>query len=359
MIYVILGTKGQFMKMFPIMKLFDQEKVPYRFIHTSQHYGIIEDNRKRLGVRKPDVYLTGKKKDLRNIGEMLWWIPQVLWNARKLPITKNDYVLTHGDAESTLLSFLIAKYFGAKQAHVEAGMRSGNYLEPFPEEAIRVFVDRFSDVCFCPQKEDVKNIHGSATAVVTNGNTVFDSVRLALEVPPAKEVIKLFNKKYVLFLIHRKENLFTKNRVVSILDILETILKKGYVVVWPMHTNTKYELQKKGVWERIESLKKKFPLTISYFLDYIDFMHAVKHSAFVASDGGGLQKETYFMNKPMLILRMKTEPEPGVGETAFLSMLSAEKVDYFLNNLSTFTRKKAPAGSPSKIIADFFKRHQT
>lgn len=345
------------MKMFPIMKLFDREKIPYQFIHTSQHYGIIEDNRKRLHVRKPDVYLTQKKEDLRNIGEMLWWMPQVLWNARTLPITRNDWVITHGDAESTLLSFLIAKYFGAKTAHVEAGMRSGNYLEPFPEEAIRVFVDHFSDVCFCPQKEDVSHIHGGAKAVVTNGNTVFDSVRMALETPPSKEVKKLFPEKFVLFLIHRKENLFTKKRMSSIIDILEAILKKGYMVVWPMHTNTTYELQEKGVWDRIESLKKKYPLTTSYFLDYIDFMHAVKHAVFVASDGGGLQKETYFMNKPMLILRMKTEPEPGVGETAYLSMLSLKKVEYFLHNLSSFTRKHTPPGSPSKIIVDYLKHH--
>ncbi len=354
MIYIILGTKGQFMKMFPIMKLFDKNKVLYKFIHTGQHYGIIEDNIKRFKVKKPDVYLTIKKDDLKNIWEMVEWVPKVLWNARALPITKDDCVIIHGDAESTLLGFLIGKFFRAKIAHVESGYRSGDALEPFPEEIIRRFVDRFSDIDFTPYEKFVFHINKKNGIIVTNGNTVFDSVRYALAESVSLKAKKLMNKKYAILLIHRKENLFVKNRMEIIIDSLDIILKNGLRVIWPIHTNTKFELEKKDLWRKVDKLKSKYDLVLDYFFDYVDFMHLIENSEFVASDGGGVQKETYFMDIPMLILRKKTEYEPGVGENSFLSYLKMEKILYFLKNYKEFRRKGEVKGSPSKIVVDYF-----
>lgn len=359
MIYIIIGTKGQFMKMFPVMKLFDKIGIDYKFIHTCQHYGIIERNRKRLKVRKPDAYLTFKKEDLKNIWEFLCWAPKVLFNARRLPITKDDFIIVHGDAESALLGLIIGKYFRAKIAHIEAGMRSGSYLEPFPEELTRTIVDLFSDFCFCPYEEDAKQIKSKRVKkIVTNGNTVFDAVKIALEYPPTKKIKRIMKGKLVPFLIHRKENLFTVKRTHEVIDVLEMILEKGFKVFWPLHGNTGYELKKKGGWQRVLQLKSKYDLEIDYFLDYVDFIHAVAASHFVASDGGGLQNETYFLNKPMLILRNFTENEPGLGETAYLSFLDKKRVGYFLNHYQKFKRKKKIKTSPSQIIVQYFKNNK-
>lgn len=335
------------------MKLFDKYKIPYKFIHTCQHYEIIEKNRERFNVKKPDVYLTMKKDDLRNIWEFLVWAPQVLWSARRLPITSRDYVIIHGDAESTLLGFLIGKFYRAKLVHVESGYRSGNLLEPFPEELVRSIVDRFSDICFTPYKDYVKHIKKKNGVYVTNGNTVFDSVKWALQVKPSSKIKSFMTSHYVPFLIHRKENLFKRRRIQAILDILEMILRKKLKVIWPIHTNTRYELKAKGSWERLLKLQSQYDLELDYFFDYVDFMHLVKYSEFVASDGGGLQKETYFLNKPMLILRKATEVEPGVGETAFLSYLDKKKVAYFLKHYKKMVRKSKLKGSPSEIIVDY------
>lgn len=353
MIYIILGTKGQFLKMFPIMKLLDFKKVAYRFIHTSQHFGIIEINRRKLGVKKPDIYLTNKKEDLRNIIDFLLWAPQVLWNAKKLPITSNDYVVIHGDAESTLLGFIIGKMFRAKIVHVEAGIRSGNFCEPFPEELIRYIVSRNVDYCFCPYDKDAANLPQKKGVFVTNGNTVFDSVRMAMKIKPHQKVHQLIKKKYVLFLIHRKENLMIKKRFEKIIDIIETILQERYRVIWPLHTNTEYEIQKKGFGKKLQVLRNRYDLQTQYFFDYVDFMHLVKNCEFVASDGGGLQNETYILNKPMLILRKIIEMEVGIGETAFVSFLDMEKVKYFMKNYRTFTRKNTVTSKPSNSVVDF------
>lgn len=343
--------------MFPVMKLFDKYKVPYRFVHTCQHYDIIEENRKLFKIKKPDVYLTMKKKDLGNIWQVIMWAPHVLFNGLKLPIKKDDWVLIHGDTESTLLALLIAKFFRAKTAHIEAGGRSGKWLEPFPEEIIRTITDMFCDLDFCPYTHDAANIKRDAGKIITNGNTVFDSIRWALKTTPSAKVKRLMKHKYVLFLIHRKENVLVKDRLNAIIDILEQILKRGFKVVWPMHTNTKYELQNSGMWDKIVKYKSKYDLEIDYFFNYADFMHASKHSQFVASDGGGLQKETYFMNKPMLVLRTVIEEEPGVGETSYLSYLDKDKVEYFLDNYTRLRSGTHPTGSPSKLIVEYFIKH--
>lgn len=356
MIYIIIGTKGQFLKMFPVMKMMDKEHIPYKFIHTCQHYGIIEENRKRLGVRKPDIFLTMKKKDLANIWEFIAWAPQVIWNARKLSIKKGDYVINHGDAESTLLTFIIGKLSGATNVHIEAGLRSYNLLEPFPEEITRIIVSRFSEICFCPYQKDADTLRGKKNVFITKGNTVYDSVRDALTFQPSQKIISLFNKRYALFLIHRKENLFFEKRLQILLNVLEMMLQRKITVIWPIHANTLYELKKRtSVWSKITELKLKYDLRDNYFLDYVDFMHAVKHAQFVASDGGGLQEETYLLNTPMLVLRKAVEKGSGLGETALLSLLEKDKIEFFLSHYAEFRRKRSVVGSPSKIIVKYFK----
>jgi len=337
--------------------MFDNEGIGYKFISTSQHFGIIEDNRKRLKVRKPDMYLSSKKEDLRNIWDVFKWAPEVLWNSRKLRIRRKDWVIIHGDTESTFLSLIIAKFFRARTVHVEAGPRSHNWLEPFPEELIRAITDNLCDIDFCPHQYDADNIKKKKGKYVTNGNTIFDSVRMALKEKPSENVMRLSKTNFVLFLVHRKENVFVTERLNSIVDILEEILKRGFKVVWTMHTNTQHELKEKGIWDKISKLKERYDLELSYFFDYVDFMHAVKYSQFVASDGGGLQDETYLLDKPMLVLRKVLEKKPGDGQTAYLSYLDINKVKTFLDKYKTFKAKSKPEGSPTKLIVEFFKNN--
>ena len=83
-------------------------------------------------------------------------------------------------------------------------------------------------------------------------------------------------------------------------------------------------------------------------------MHLIKNSQFIASDGAGVQSETYFLNRPVLILRKATGDETGLTETAYLSFLKKERINYFLNNYSRFKRRQEIKTQPSKIIADFF-----
>lgn len=87
-------------------------------------------------------------------------------------------------------------------------------------------------------------------------------------------------------------------------------------------------------------------------------MHLVKNSQLVASDGGGLVKETYFLNKPMLILRKDVEPERGIKETSYLSNLDKKRAIYFIDNFKKYKRRTKIEGSPTKVIADFFSKNR-
>jgi UDP-N-acetylglucosamine 2-epimerase (non-hydrolysing) len=353
MIYIILGTKGQFIKMFPLMKLLDAHRITYRYIHTSQHYGITRENAKLLNVRQPDMYLSKKKKDLRNVWDFLRWAPEVLWNGIKLPIKPKDYVINHGDTESTFLTLCITKFFRAKMVHIESGMRSGTYLEPFPEEIIRSLTDRFSDFRFAPYKKDARQLSGLGKVVITNGNTGFDAVRLALNEKPSSRIRLLNKKPYILFLVHRKETLFSKKNLSKVLQILHLLLEKDFIVIWPLHANTIFELKTKGMWNRVQKWSQDYSLTLEGMYSYVDFMHLLKGSLFAVADGDGVQEEGYLLNKPTLILRNVTDSLPGIGETAFVSHYSIQKTKEFLKKYHSLKRKTKLAGSPSKIILDY------
>lgn len=351
MLYIILGTKGQFLKIFPLLKELDARKIPYTFVHTGQHLEYIKNNCVNLNVRTPDVYLTNKKKDLANFSEFLRWAPNVLWNARKLTIRSKDFILIHGDTESALLALIIGKYFRAKVIHVEAGLRSSNLFNPFPEEIIRRIVSWFADICFCPTKDNADNIPAGKEIYITDGNTVFDSVKNVLTHKPSADIERLLNQKYILFLVHRKENLWSFQKKQIILSILEKILRSNNQVVWILHENSKYEFKKQDLWKTIMYFSKLYNLRLIHsFMDYSDFMHLVKHSMYVVSDGGGLQEETFVLDKPLLILRTVTEREWGIGETAYLSGFDPHRVDYFLTHYSQFKRKRAMTHEPTKKI---------
>lgn len=353
MIYIILGTTAEYLKMFPIMKLFEQNKIDYKLIYTGQHGNLIEKDTERLKLRMPDIYLTSKDAKNVDIKSFIFWIPKVLLNSRQLRINKDDFVIVHGDAVSTLLGLIIGKLHRVKVAHVESGKRTFKLLNPFPEEITRIIVSRFADVCFPTSESEAKNIGRKKNVYITNGNTVFDSVRTILRLQPSTNLKKIIKKEYVLFLIHRQENILLKKNLETIVEILEMILKTKLKVIWPMHFTTNYELKAKGLWQKILDLQNQYVLEISPPFNYIDFIHAIKYSNFVASDAGGIQDESYLLNKPMLILRQATE-NLGIGETAYLSYLDKKRVAYFLNNYDKLKRQTKINGSPSKIIVKFF-----
>ena len=165
MINVLVGTKGQLIKMAPIMKEMDRRGIEYNFINANQHTKILDEISKLFELKKPDFVLEGFEKDITNVREMLWWGSKNVWEcglSKKHRIFLKDkntnILLVHGDAPPALLGLVLGKLNKLKIAHIEAGLRSRNIFQPFPEELIRIIVDkklkknniRIDKIYYCP-----------------------------------------------------------------------------------------------------------------------------------------------------------------------------------------------------------------
>lgn len=349
-ISILLGTKGQMIKMIPVFLELDRRGVRYTYIHTAQHKGTCERLARVFGVREPDYWLSLKQEDLATFGQMVKWFVRVLARGvrlgRQMWPRKGGYVLLHGDTESTLLGLLLAKLFGQRVVHVEAGLRSGSLRDPFPEEGIRRIVDRFSHVLYAPDERSFARLARKGARVVnTSGNTVFDTLSAAF----AKSAsFSAPEGEYVVASVHRKETLYSPERLQFAVD---AILKAAALarVLFVVHKNTRHALEKAGLYS-VVSEHANIEL-FDRFLEYPAFMRLARGSLFVVTDGGGLQEETWWMDVPCLLLRNRTEREYGLGETAVLSSFSTSTVDAFMASFTKHRRNgDVLANSPAHTL---------
>ena len=187
MIHVIVGTRAQIIKMAPVIKELENRGIDYNFIFLAQHKETMYEIMAQFGIKKPDIVIGDIGKDVTNVKDMIFWSFRVLINSffNSKKIFRNDQqgvVLIHGDAPPLFLGGLMAKWQGLKVAQVEAGLRSYNYLKPFPEELTRVFSAKIGliDIFFCQDEEAISNVSClNKTAYCTRFNTMLDSLRLA------------------------------------------------------------------------------------------------------------------------------------------------------------------------------------
>ena len=343
--------------MAPIMLEFDKQKIPYKFIFTGQHKETINKLELDFKIRKPDFVLYDGP-DITSIFKMIIWACKIttkaILNKKKFfGKTKNGIVLVHGDTFSTLVGAIIGKLAGFKVGHVEAGLRSFNLRDPFPEELIRVIVFRMADYFFCPGNWALKNLKKySGKKINLHNNTLQDSLSLALiSVNNTKSNIP--EEPYCVCSIHRFENIFNKNKLKDIVDKIEKI-SKDFPVVFILHMPTKKKLNE---FNLLVNLKSNKNIELRNRCGYFDFIKLINSSRFLISDGGSNQEETYYLGLPVLLFRNATERKEGLGKNAFLSHLSEKKINYFLKNINKFrTNKINIIESPSSIAVEFLKK---
>ena len=352
MIYVLLGTRAQLIKMAPVMTELDERGLEYEFVFTGQHEETINDLLRVFRLRYPDIVLYSGR-EISRISEMISWFPVCLYRALKSIPRRKGVFLVHGDAISALLGAISAKALGYRVGYVEAGLRSGDLLNPFPEEITRILTSELSDYHFCPGERALINSERyRGEKVNTYYNTLLDSLRMFSERMDDVKV-DLPNSKYCLASIHRFENIFSKKRMEFIVD---TILRVSEImkVVFVLHKPTRERLLELRLHERL-SKSENVELRPRY--DYFKFMKLLWHSEFLLTDGGGNQEECFYLGKPCLIMRNRTEREDGIGKNAVLSKYDFMVVERFLEEYETL--KSEPLGfdvSPSEIIVDFLER---
>lgn len=266
--------------------------------------------------------------------------------------------LIHGDTASTLLALYLANRAGLKVAHIEAGLRSWHLWEPFPEQMIRVVTMYFSDILFAPSRwayENLIKMKLVKKAILLSANTSLESTLWSLNKRILNKRIELKNipERFALITAHRMENIFNRNRLRFIVDVIKKIAEI-LPVVFIYHQPTLLRLRKYGLMAQIET----FPdLYIKSITSHVQFIHLINRSEFVITDGGSIQEECYYLNKLCLLLRNYTERMEGIGENVVVSKFSREKVERFLKTYKKFTRPPFTINSPSEIIVEKIRQY--
>lgn len=309
MIYLVAGTRPNFMKIAPIRRALGRRGVPTRMIHTGQHASaqMSEVFFHDLGMAPPDVTLSdvgGSHAEATAAA--------LVGVERDLIAHRPSVVVVVGDVTSTLAAALAAAKLGIPVAHVEAGLRARDWT--MPEEINRVLTDQLADLLLIPSEDARPNLAAEGIAperVVFVGNVMIDSVKYALERPTGVlDRLGLTRGGYAIATLHRPANVDTSEGLVGVARALSAIAAR-LPVVFPMHPRTLARAEALGV---LGSLRAIAGLSIVEPQGYDDFVTLMGHARLVATDSGGIQEETTALGIPCLTLRGGTERPITVTE---------------------------------------------
>ncbi len=355
--YFFIGTEAELIKLVPVLKEFEKRKISYKIIASGQN-----DIKKSvlltlLKKGQPDIILFDGKITQTAVGLLSWFFITLFKSFGKLrqefkDVNKNTTVMfVHGDTVSTVMGALIAKRYGLKIAHVEAGLRSFNYFHPFPEEIDRVITSQLTDIHLCPNEWAVNNLKNKSGLKVNTGqNTLLDSLNMVINTKVQSKLLDRIKKeKYFLFIMHRQENLFNDQLVELLIDNV-IAHAKNMKCVFVMHAPTILVLEKKGLMQKLKAHKN---IILSERLSYVEFMKVIDGCQFIVTDGGSNQEESYYFGKPCLILRSATERIEGLNHNVVLSKNNFDVIKDFFKNYKKYAKKPInPKQRPSEIIVN-------
>ncbi|PIU18863.1 MAG: UDP-N-acetylglucosamine 2-epimerase (non-hydrolyzing) [Elusimicrobia bacterium CG08_land_8_20_14_0_20_44_26] len=280
-----------------------------KLVLTGQHTEMLDEALEVFGLR-PDYNL--------NIMLAHQTPTDIMSNAvKKLGVIyeeeKPHLVLVHGDTSTTLAASIAAFYGGIPVCHVEAGLRTGERKEPFPEEMNRILTDRLADILFPPTSHAAENIikEGLKVPLMTvTGNTIVDAVLLARAKRRAllpRGIRRLAARPFVLFTMHRRESWGAPMESVFFL-LKELFRKKGFPgLVFPVHPNPAVKKPALKIFSGCENIVLTKPLR------YNELLFLLARCLFVITDSGGIQEEAAVLKKRAVLLRRFTERPEGVA----------------------------------------------
>ncbi len=304
-IVVALGTRPEATKLGPvILELQKSQTLQPIVLSTGQHKQQLQDGLGIFGI-SPDVDLAAMTDRQTLPGLLSRIVPAASDKLREL---KADYVLVHGDTLTTFATALAAYYENIPLGHVEAGLRSFNMREPFPEEANRRLTDVLTDLDLAPTrgaKENLLREGKNPNTIVVTGQTQVDAVRFASqrgELPSGLPT----NKKLVAVTMHRRENWpVMKDLAKMLAEVAEQNPEHHFV--YPVHLNP---VVREAVNPALGSIKN---FSLLEPLEYGAMSALMRASVMLITDSGGLQEEGASLGVPVVVLRNVTERPEGVA----------------------------------------------
>ncbi|MEX2156169.1 MAG: UDP-N-acetylglucosamine 2-epimerase (non-hydrolyzing) [Gemmatimonadales bacterium] len=303
LIDIIAGARPNFMKIAPILHAWPSVREPnndltYRLIHTGQHYDarMSGDFFEQLGIPEPHMNLeVGSGTQAEQTAAIMVRYEKVLLEQR------SDLCLVVGDVTSTMACAITAQKMGVKVAHVEAGLRSGDWR--MPEEINRMVTDGLTNVFFTTSEHANENLRRAGVAeeqIFFVGNTMIDTLLANMDRirPPAFwEELALRPREYFVATVHRPSNVDDVDQLTALMASIGGACR-DLPVVFPVHPRTAKTLDGTTVPANIRLVEPQ---------PYLAFIYLMKCAKAVITDSGGVTEETTVMGVPCVTLRDTTE----------------------------------------------------
>lgn len=333
-VMLVFGTRPEAIKMAPLVKGLQAraDELETVVCVTAQHREML-DQALRLFEIVPDHDLNIMKP-----GQDLFDITGHILNGLKpvLVQEKPDLVLVHGDTTTTLAASLAAYYAGVLVGHVEAGLRTGNKLAPYPEEMNRRLTGAIADVHYAPTGVAQANLLREgvpAAAIHVTGNTVIDALlavvhKLRNDAEVQKDLQERFAflapaRRLILVTGHRRENFGQgfQNICQALADIAAE--HRDVEILYPVHLNPNVRQPVSDIL----AARKLDNVHLIEPVDYLPFVYLMDRAHLIITDSGGVQEEAPSLGKPVLVMRDTTErPEAVDAGTVRLVGTSREKI---------------------------------
>lgn len=348
-IMVVFGTRPEAIKMAPVILELQKNSDWFEtsIVVTAQHREMLDQILKSFGIvsnydlnimtqdQSLDLILT---KAHTGIGQLL---------AKLSP----DLVLVQGDTTTTMAASVAVYHHQIKLGHVEAGLRSFDKYNPFPEEINRTITDSIADLLFAPTEVSRANLIKTGLEedkIFVTGNTVVDAL---LEISnedydfedKTLEKVDFSGKKIILLTTHRRENYLT-GEMKNIMESLNTLMRrhKNLEFVFPVHLNPNV---RSIVQEKLEKSKQ---VHVVEPLSYKDLVKVMKNSYLILTDSGGIQEEGPTFGKPVLVLRKVTERPEGI--TAGVAKLVGTNKETITREVGNLLIDKKAYGSMTRAV---------
>jgi len=334
-ILITFGTRPEGIKLAPIIKLIEKQKSKFnlKICSTGQHKEMLNQVLDIFEI-KPDIFL-----DLMTENQSLSLLSSKIFGKMGKVISdlNPDIILVQGDTTTAFLTALIAFYMRIKIGHVEAGLRTYDKYNPFPEEINRQLISRVADFNFTPTKKSSNNLISEGInpeTIFITGNTIVDAlIWMTEKIKKNKNktdsngiLKKLKNDKIILVTMHRRES-FGRG-LENVCYALKAIASKykDIKIVYPVHLNPNVKKPVFEILNGIDNIILAEPLGYEYF---IWLMH---ESFFIITDSGGVQEEAPTFKKPVLVIRRKTERTESVD--IGVSKIIGTSTDSIIDNAS-------------------------
>ena len=333
-VFSVFGTRPEAIKMAPLVKALEaDERFESKVIVTGQHREMLDQVLNIFEIQPDyDINIMSTNQTLTDITTKILISLQPI-----LKTEQPDLLLVHGDTTTTFAAALAAFYQQIKIGHVEAGLRTWDKGNPFPEEANRQMTDSLADLYFAPTKKSQENLlkeNHSEKSIYITGNTAVDAMKYTISDDYVSEVFNLTDHKNIVLTMHRRENLGEPMKAVfrGIRRIAQEYPQ--YTIVFPMHKNPKVRELAKEALETLPNVQLIEPL------DVVDFHNLMARSYLILSDSGGVQEEAPSLGVPVLVLRKTTERPEGI-EAGTLRLIGTDEETVYQEVKELLTNKIA------------------